>query len=154
MRDTGSPEKIVLSSSTQCSEHYTVDYSTIPVTFFLEVITGEDVSRTLPQSPVPGSSRGVPGVLEDQVGPSDPAAPRVRLSPADLATRPDPRLPVRQVKTPQRMKTPGWGVKMLDQRGSYLRSSGANDARLPLVDICNTRGKQSNNGSAVCLKGL
>lgn len=72
------------------------------------MIAGGDVSRTSPQSPAPGLSQEGLGVQEDQEGPSDPAAPRVPLSPADLATLLDPRLPARHVKEPQEMKTPVW----------------------------------------------
>lgn len=96
----------MLSSSTQ---HNAVDYCDYPSNFLPGGDAGGDVSRTSPQSPVLGSSREVLGVQEDQVGPSDPATPRVPLGPADLATLLDPRLPARHVKTPQETKTPGWG---------------------------------------------
>lgn len=123
-------------------KHLTIQSST----FFLKERGGE-VSRTSPQSPKLGSSRWVLVVQEDQVGPSDPAAPRVLLGPADLATLLDPRLPARHVKTPQEMKTLGWSVKMLDQRRSYLRSRRASDARFPLVEVTRT-GQTANVGNS------
>lgn len=128
------PHTDLSKSTPQAALHCTVGYSIIPTTFFLEVITGGDVSRTSPQSPGPGSSRQVLGVQEDQAGRSVLAAPGGPLSPADLATLLHPRLPARHETSPQQAGQEVVKVKMLDQRGSYLRSGRAADARLPLVD--------------------
>lgn len=85
--------------------------------------------------------------------PSDPAAPQGPLSPVDLATLRDPGLPARHEETPQKKRTPGRRMKTLDQGGSYLRSGGAADTGLPLVDTVTSGQKQKRAQQFVC-KGL